>query len=42
MGGGRQLREEKRRRRIREHVVMAVSKALVAGLTLFFYVVLTR
>jgi hypothetical protein len=42
MGGGRQLREEKRRRRIREHVVMAVSTALVAGLTLFFYVVLTR
>jgi hypothetical protein len=42
MGGGRQLREEKRRRRVREYVVMAASTALVCGLTLIFYVVLSR
>lgn len=42
LGSGRNLREEKRRRRVRENVVMAISAALVGGLTLIFYVVLTR
>lgn len=42
MGGGRSLREEKRRRRVRENVGMAISAALVGGLMLIFYVVLTR
>jgi hypothetical protein len=42
MGGGRHLREEKRRRLIRERVVLTASTALVLGLTLVFYIVLTR
>jgi hypothetical protein len=41
-GSNRQLREEKRRRRIRERVGLAVSAALVSGLTLIFYFVLTH
>ncbi len=40
--GRRRLREEKRRRRLRERVGLAVSAFLVGGLTLFFYLVLTR
>jgi len=42
MGVGRSFRDEKRRRRIRERLALAVSAALVGGLTLIFYVVLTR
>lgn len=42
MGGARTLREEKRRRRIRERVGLAISSALVGGLTLVFYFVLTH
>jgi hypothetical protein len=42
MGGARNLREEKRRRRLRENVAMAASTALVGGLTLIFYLVLSR
>lgn len=42
MGGGRHLREEKRRRLIRERVGLALGAALVGGLTLVFYLVLTR
>jgi hypothetical protein len=41
-GGGRQLREEKRRRRVRERLGLAISAALVGGLMLIFYLVLTR
>jgi hypothetical protein len=41
-GGSRQIREEKRRRRIRERVGLLISAALVGGLTLLFYLVLTR
>ena len=41
-GGSRQIREEKRRRRIRERVGLAISAALVGGLVLIFYLVLTR
>jgi hypothetical protein len=41
-GGSRQIREEKRRRRIRERVGLLISAALVGGLTLIFYLVLTR
>ena len=41
-GGGRQLREEKRRRRVRERLGLAISAALVGGLMLIFYMVLTR
>jgi hypothetical protein len=41
-GGSRQIREEKRRRRIRERIGLAISAAFVGGLTLFFYLVLTR
>jgi hypothetical protein len=41
-GGGRQLREEKRRRRIRERVGLAISAAVVGGLMLIFYLVLSR
>jgi len=40
--GQRHLREEKRRRRLRERVGLAVSALLVSGLTLVFYLVLTR
>jgi hypothetical protein len=42
MGAGRDLREVKRRRRIRERLALALSTALVGGLTLIFYVVLTH
>ncbi len=41
-GGRRQLREEKRRRRMRERIGLAISAFLVGGLTLVFYLVLTR
>jgi hypothetical protein len=41
-GGSRQIREEKRRRRIRERVSLLISAALVGGLTLLFYLVLSR
>ncbi len=40
MGGGRHLREEKRRRRVRERVGLGISAALVAGMTLAFYLIL--
>ncbi|HXJ19088.1 MAG TPA: hypothetical protein VMT03_02565 [Polyangia bacterium] len=38
--GQRHLREEKRRRRLRERIGLAVSALLVGGLTLVFYLVL--
>jgi hypothetical protein len=41
-GGARHLREEKRRRRIRERLGLVISAAFVGGLTLMFYLVLTR
>jgi hypothetical protein len=43
-GGGqsRQLREEKRRRRLRERLGIGLSALLVGGLTMVFYLVLTR
>ena len=41
-GGSRHLREEKRRRRVRERLGLVISAALVGGLTLIFYLVLTR
>jgi hypothetical protein len=41
-GGGRQLRDEKRRRRIRERLGLTISAALVGGLMLIFYLVLSR
>jgi hypothetical protein len=40
--GRRRLREEKRRRRMRERIGLAISAVLVGGLTLVFYLVLTR
>jgi hypothetical protein len=40
--GRRRLREEKRRRRMRERLGLAISAMLVGGLTLVFYLVLTR
>jgi hypothetical protein len=40
--GRRRLREEKRRRRLRERVGLIISAALVGGMTLVFYLVLTR
>ena len=40
--GRRRLREEKRRRRMRERIGLAISAVLVGGLTLIFYLVLTR
>ena len=40
--GRRHLREEKRRRRLRERVGLAISAVVVGGLTLVFYLVLTR
>jgi len=39
---GRRLREEKRRRRLRERLGLAISAILVGGMTLIFYLVLTR
>jgi hypothetical protein len=41
-GGRRQLRDEKRRRRLRERIGLAVSAFLVGGMTLIFYIVLTH
>ena len=40
--GRRRLREEKRRRRLRERIGLAISAVLVGGMTLVFYLVLTR
>jgi hypothetical protein len=40
--GRRHLRDEKRRRRNRERIGLALSAFLVGGLTLIFYLVLTR
>ncbi|HVV16354.1 MAG TPA: hypothetical protein VHH90_04050 [Polyangia bacterium] len=40
--GRRHLREEKRRRRLRERIGIAISAFVVGGLTLVFYLVLTR
>ena len=40
--GRRHLREEKRRRRMRERIGLTISAVLVGGLTLVFYLVLTR
>jgi hypothetical protein len=40
--GQRHLREEKRRRRIRERLAMVLGALAVSGLTLVFYLVLTR
>jgi hypothetical protein len=42
MGGYRQLRDAKRRRMIRERLGLAVSAAVVFGLTFVFYIVLTH
>ena len=39
-GGGRQLRVEKRRRRLRERVGIGLSALLVGAMTLVFYLVL--
>lgn len=41
-GGGRQLRIEKRRRRLRERLGIGISALLVSAMTLAFYLVLTR
>ena len=43
-GGGqnRRLREEKRRRRVRERLGIGLSALFVGGLTMIFYLVLTR
>lgn len=38
----RRLREEKRRRRLRERIGLGLSALLVAGMTMIFYLVLTR
>jgi hypothetical protein len=38
----RKLREEKRRRRVRERLGIGLSALLVGGLTMIFYIVLTR
>ncbi|HVT07977.1 MAG TPA: hypothetical protein VHO67_11005 [Polyangia bacterium] len=40
--GRRHLREEKRRRRLRERIGITISAFVVGGLTLVFYLVLTR
>jgi hypothetical protein len=40
--GRRHLREEKRRRRLRERIGLTISAFVVGGMTLFFYLVLTR
>ena len=39
-GGVHNLRLEKRRRRIRENIIIALSLALVGAMTLSFYIVL--
>ena len=39
-GGDRRLREEKRRRRIRERIGIGLSALFVGGMTLIFYLVL--
>jgi len=41
-GGRHQLRAEKRRRRFRERVGIALAAIIVGGMTLAFYLVLTR
>jgi hypothetical protein len=41
-GGRHQLRVEKRRRRFRERLGIAISAIIVGGMTLAFYLVLTR
>lgn len=41
-GGRHQLRVEKRRRRFRERLGIAISAIVVGGMTLAFYLVLTR
>jgi hypothetical protein len=40
MGGGRHLRDAKRKRRVRELFGLGLSGLLVAGMTLVFYLVL--
>jgi len=41
-GGRHQLRAEKRRRRFRERLGITISAIIVGGMTLAFYLVLTR
>jgi hypothetical protein len=41
-GGRHQLRAEKRRRRFRERLGIGISALVVGGMTLAFYLVLTR
>jgi hypothetical protein len=41
-GLSRQLREDKRRRRVRERIGIGLSALFVGGLTMIFYLVLTR
>ena len=41
-GASRQFRDEKRRRRVRERLGFGLSALLVGGLTMIFYLVLTR
>jgi hypothetical protein len=41
-GESRRIREEKRRRLVRERLGIGLSALLVGGLTMFFYLVLTR
>jgi hypothetical protein len=41
-GGRHQLRAEKRRRRFRERLGIGISALIVGGMTLAFYLVLTR
>ncbi len=40
--GRRHLRDEKRRRRLRERISLALSAVVIGGLTLAFYLVLTH
>lgn len=40
--GRRSLREEKRRRRLRERLGLGLSALLVVGMTMIFYLVLSR
>jgi hypothetical protein len=42
VGGGRNLRIEKRRRRLRERLGIAVSALIVGAMTLAFYLVLAH
>ncbi len=41
-GGRHQLRAEKRRRRFRERLGISISALVVGGMTLAFYLLLTR